>query len=461
MMDWRQRLRGLWPGKRARPATPATAGDAPARGGDTHLLRAADSLRALLDDSSIPPELRQQLADDYAEVEAMLDKLEQGRIHIAVFGRVSVGKSALLNALLGRDAFQVGVLHGTTRERAAHQWQEAGDDHVQLIDTPGIDELDGEQREELAQRIASRSDLVLFVIDGDLTATELDALQRLLALQRPLLVVLNKIDRYHSRQRAELRASLSAKLDGLVPHDRVIEVCALPAPQRVLQVQADGSEVEIERTRPADVSLLRERVLSILESEGKTLAALNAAVFAGELSDQVGSRLAELRRDLAHRITRSYCLAKGVAVGLNPIPAADLLAAAGLDIALVMHLSRIYGLPLTRSEAGQLLATILGQLVALMGAIWGVHLVASALKLGSAGLSTALTAGAQGALAWYATLLVARAAERYLAAGKSWGEQGPKRVVRDIVNSLDRDSVLREARAEILARLKLRKDRPA
>jgi hypothetical protein len=100
------------------------------------------------------------------------------------------------------------------------------------------------------------------------------------------------------------------------------------------------------------------------------------------------------------------------------------------------------------------LATVIAQLAALMGAIWGVHLVASALKGLSAGLSTALTAAAQGALAWYATLLVARAAERYLAQGKSWGPLGPKRVVQDIVASLDRDSVLREARAEILRRLK-------
>ena len=65
-----------------------------------------------------------------------------------------------------------------------------------------------------------------------------------------------------------------------------------------------------------------------------------------------------------------------------------------------------------------------------------------------------LTAGAQGALAWYATELVGRAAERYLAAGKSWGDKGAKRVVRDIVESLDRDSILREAREEILSRLR-------
>ena len=68
-------------------------------------------------------------------------------------------------------------------------------------------------------------------------------------------------------------------------------------------------------------------------------------------------------------------------------------------MALVVHLGKVYGFPLTRSEAGQLIATICAQLAALMGAIWGINVLASALKGISAGLSTALTAGAQGALA--------------------------------------------------------------
>ena len=121
---------------------------------------------------------------------------------------------------------------------------------------------------------------------------------------------------------------------------------------------------------------------------------------------------------------------------------------------LLQTIGRSLNTSLTRRETGQLIVTICAQLVALMGAIWGVHLVASALKVASVGWSTVLTAGAQGALAWYATLVVGRAAERYLVAGKSWGESGPKRVVQDIVAQLDRDSILREAREEILARLR-------
>lgn len=422
--------------------------------GAGHLDQAAGSLRALLEDPAIPRDIRESLAADYAQVEAMLDKIEHGHIHLAVFGRVSVGKSALLNALLGQRAFDVGVLHGTTTQANLLRWQEAAADGVHLIDTPGINELSGEQREKLAFDVAGRSDLVLFVVDGDMSSVEVDALRTLARTQRPIVLALNKADRFTTAQRAELRARLAEHAQGCVQPENIVEVMALPAAERILQVQPDGSERELLRERAIDVSALQARILAILEAEGKTLAALNAALFAGRLSDEVGNRLTTLRRELAERVTRSYCLAKGLAVALNPVPVADLLAAAALDVALVMHLSRIYGLPLSRAEAGRLLATIAAQLAALMGAIWGIHLVASALKGISAGFSTLVTAGAQGALAWYATVLIARAAERYLAQGKSWGELGPKRVVQDIVADLDRDSILREAREEILTRLR-------
>lgn len=422
--------------------------------GDANLLRVADSLRALLDDTSIPASIRTSLAADYSRIEVMLDKLEHGHIHIAVFGRVSVGKSALLNALLGEPAFQVGVLHGTTTGADHQRWQEARAQGVHLIDTPGINELSGEEREALAFDVAGRSDLILFVVDGDMTSIERDALALLARTTRPLVLVLNKADRYTVAQREELVTRLTEHARGIVAAENIVTAMAQPVAQRVVKVLPDGREVEDERQREIDVSALRERILAILESEGKTLAALNAALFAGDLSDAIGSRLTAIRKDLAARTIRMYCLAKGVAVALNPVPVADLLAAASLDVALVMHLSRIYGLPLTRVEAGKLLATIAAQLAVLMGAIWGVHLVSSALKIASIGLSTALTAAAQGALAWYATVLVGEAASKYLAQGKSWGELGPKRVVTDIVQNLDRDSILREAREEILARLR-------
>ena len=419
-----------------------------------HLAQAVDSLRALIEDPNLPGEVRRALEPEFAEVERLIAKLEQGELHVAVFGRVSVGKSALLNALVGTPTFTVGVLHGTTTTRESAQWQRIGDSGVHLIDTPGINEIDGAERERLARHVASRADLVIFVVDGDLTATEGAALRELAETRRPMLLVLNKADRFTRAERESLLQRLRSHTQGLLRPDQVLAASALPAQRRVIRIDAQGNESESLETPPADVAEVRSRMYEVLASEGKTLAALNAGLFAGRLSDEVGRRLTEVRADVADKLIRNYALGKGVAVGMNPVPLADLAAAAGLDIALVMHLGHVYGLPLTKAEAGELVLKIAAQIAMLMGAIWGVNVLASALKGISVGLSTALTAGAQGALAYFSTYLTGRAAQAYLANGKSWGEKGPKRVVEEILDSLDRDSILKDARAEILARLK-------
>ena len=77
---------------------------------------------------------------------------------------------------------------------------------------------------------------------------------------------------------------------------------------------------------------------------------------------------------------------------------ADVVGGTALDAAMVVQLSRVYGLPLTRSESGRLVAVISTQLAALMGAVWGMQLASSALKGLSGGLSVVVTAAAQGAL---------------------------------------------------------------
>lgn len=437
-------------------ATQAPSSGAEADGGDDdHLQRAQRSLQDLLEDPSVPTAVREQLADDYRQIEAMCDKLARGDLHIAAFGKVSVGKSSLLNALLGEDRFATGPTHGVTRGTELQRWRELDDaGQAMVIDTPGIDEVDGQELERMAHEVAGRSDLVIFVVDGDLTDTEYRALRRLTDERRPLLLALNKADRFTADERTQVLERLRERSAGLVAPENVVAVSSDPDARIYIEVQADGSEREVPRRSEPDLEPLTERIWSVLEHEGKTLAALNAGLFAARLSDQVAERITEIRRELAERVVRTYCIGKAVAVALNPVPVADVLGAAALDVTMVVHLGRVYGLPVTRAEAGRVLATIAAQLAALMGTVWSVNLASSALKGLSLGLTVGITAGAQGALAYYATYLVGRAAERYLAQGKSWGELGPKRLVVDILDSVDRSSVLAEARRELRWRLR-------
>ena len=420
---------------------------------DDPLDLAQESLDALINDQRVPEEVRQSLRQDYDEVQAMLDRLEHGHLHIAVFGRVSVGKSALLNALLGEKRFSTSPLHGETTQAERGQWQEYEDGGVFLIDTPGINEVDGEAREQLAREVAGRADLVLFVVDSDLTETETQALREIAAQHRPILLVLNKVDRYSPAEQDTLMKSITAHAKDIVDERNIVMASADPAERLIIRVDEDGNETE-EWQRPAtDIAWVKERLWDILQSEGNTLAALNASLFASELSDQVGERILKARRELGQKLIRKYCTAKGVAVALNPVPVADLVAAAVVDVSMIVHLSKLYALPLSKNEASDLIKTIGGQMLLLMGTIWAVHFISSALKLGSAGLTTLVTGGAQGAVAYYSTWIVGQAAERYLAQGKSWGEGGPKLVVREILDNLDRDSILKQAKQDIKARL--------
>ncbi len=418
-----------------------------------HLTLARESLQDLLDDPRVPEPVREGLADDYREIETMLERLEHGHIQIAVFGRVSVGKSALLNALLGEYRFSTSPLHGETKTIHSGLWRSVEEGGVLLVDTPGINEIDGEDRERLAREVASRSDLILFVVDGDITETERLALGELGQQNRPIVLVLNKIDRFTNREREELFASLKRHSDGLIDPRNILGASADPGEQTVIRVDDAGNEMISTRQPEPDIGTLKAHLWDIVEAEGKTLAALNASLFASRLSDNVAARILAAKRGLGERVIRTYCIGKGVAVAFNPIPVADLVAAAAVDIGMIVHLSKLYGLPITRHEAGNLVTTIGAQMLLLMSTVWLVNFASSALKLGSAGISTVVTGSAQGVIAYYATYIVGQAAERYLAQGKSWGEGGAKLVVREILDNLDRDSIIDQAKTDINARL--------
>jgi hypothetical protein len=422
---------------------------------EEHLLNANLQIQTLLSDTSIPAAVRAEMSREFEEIEAISDKLTHGEIHIAAFGRVGTGKSSLLNALLGREVFSTSPLHGETRSQQRSQWDSVNSDHIVLIDTPGIDELEGEAREEMALSVARISDIVLMVVESDLTETELKAVRGLAERKRPLLLVLNKSDRYSKSELQTLLAHLRKRCEGFVEPGNILSASANPRSETVIHVDDAGNEAITKRLRNPDIGELKARLWRILDMEGKTLAALNAALFTCEMDSRIAAKIVQARKTVAEKIIRNYCLAKGLVVAVNPVPVADLLAAAGTDVAMVIHLGNVYGFQLSRREASKLLLTISAQMLVLMGAYWGMNMVSAAMKTISAGMSAAITAGAQGTLAWYATYVTGIAAESWFAKGKTWGPAGPRETINELLDSLDTDSILQSARRDILGKIKV------
>ncbi|GAA1694048.1 ribosome biogenesis GTPase Der [Glycomyces endophyticus] len=146
--------------------------------------------------------------DDFAFEEADLDESEdRGPVPtVAVVGRPNVGKSTLVNRILGRRAAVVQDEPGVTRDRIAYDAEWAGKE-FSLVDTGGWDpDADGMAKSiafqaELAMRTA---DVIVFVVDSRVGPTDADeaAVRILRSTRRPVILVANKVD--SERQEAEI-----------------------------------------------------------------------------------------------------------------------------------------------------------------------------------------------------------------------------------------------------------------
>lgn len=142
---------------------------------------------------------------------------------ITITGKPNVGKSTLLNALLGEKIAIVSRKPQTTRNRIMGILTKGEDQYV-FIDTPGLHRpktLLGEYMMKQAGTAATDSDVILFLLEActELNATEQAALTKYAASGSPLILVLNKVDRANKVKLAEQIAALSAsyRLDALVP----------------------------------------------------------------------------------------------------------------------------------------------------------------------------------------------------------------------------------------------------
>jgi small GTP-binding protein len=405
-------------------------------------------------------ELR-ELAGDLDELGRMAEKLAAGRVDIAVFGEISTGKSALINALIGEQRAAVDVRGGWTKDVWHVPWESAGycvpglaDSQVVLVDTPGLNEVDGASRAEMAHAAAARADLVLFVVDSDINDAEYRALVELAASHKPLLLVLNKSDLYRPDQLQDLLTVFRGpRLRGVVDPDHVVAAEADPREVEYVIETADGRKRSEWRKSPPRVDEVRARIVELLAAEGKALLALNAAIFAADKSDRMAALRVRYREQEAATAIWTFAVTKSLAVALTPVAAVDIVGGVAVDAAMVVTLGRIYGISVSTKNARALATSIAKSagLVTVFEAL--VSWASSAFKALTAGFGTVVTAVPQGAAAGFGSYIVGQAARYYFQHGASWGAESPKQVVSRILANTDKQSVLANLRAENLKKL--------
>ena len=142
---------------------------------------------------------------------------------VAIVGRPNVGKSTLINSLIGQKIAIMSDKPQTTRNKILCVLTQ-DDAQILFIDTPGIHKPKhklGEYMVKAAENTLKEVDVILFVVDAteNIGAGELYIMERLQSTQAPVILVVNKVDQINKQQVLPVISRYSDKLNfvGAIP----------------------------------------------------------------------------------------------------------------------------------------------------------------------------------------------------------------------------------------------------
>jgi len=357
-------------------------------------------------------------SDAQAELQDLAARQASGAVHLCFFGEISAGKSSLIKALVPEADVVIDVVGGSTDDVRHYRWRNETGTEILLTDVPGTggheDGLDDVATEE-----AKRAHLVLFVCDSDLTRAELNAIKQLLAFDKPIVLVLNKADRYTTDEQATLLQQLLQRIDELggdIHRDHVVAVSA-GGDTEIVERRADGSEGMTRRERAADIGVLVVAINRLLDEDTKPLDARRDRAVFQIAAEKLEVAEGEYRLQRSEQVIRSATRKAVVGAMAAVSPGTDILVQGYIGTTMTQELCKIYGaaprdldveeflsmgqsrvgraLPLSMAVAGNGLKAFPG-----LGTVIGglAHAVAYGLIFDALGRSLVLTLARQGEL---------------------------------------------------------------
>ncbi len=248
-----------------------------------------------------------------------LFRLKEKKIRIGAYGKSGVGKSSVLNSLLKKDVFKTDIINGTTREIQAEEWKfkDQTINSVELLDSPGFDFCNIQFPDKVYSSI-NHSDLILFIISGDLNRNELSEINSFIQDGKKIILILNKIDLFNKIELKEIIENINFKL----PKDLNIPII-----------------INYENN-------LKNYMTKIINQHGEIFLTLNSLQSADKLFLMIKEQRLKRRQKLAQSTIGKFSTIKASTVAVNPFIIFDIASSFALDTALISELSKIYGLNL-------------------------------------------------------------------------------------------------------------------
>jgi len=209
------------------------------------------------------------------------------------------------------------------------------------------------------------ADVVLFLATGDLTDSEFQMVQSLMAQNHRVILALNKQDQYLPGDRPVILQQFHEKMQELLSADDIVAIATQPAAFKVRQYQPDGSVQERLEQPGADIAPLQERLNNILAQQSQSLIFATSYRQVQALNGQIKAEFNKIRRDRARPIIEQYQWVAAAAAFANPVPSLDLLATATINTQMVMDLGAVYQQKFSLDQAKNVTTTLASQMMKL------------------------------------------------------------------------------------------------
>jgi len=289
-------------------------------------------------------------ANQGVDVTAALEEIREqrrrrssGEIFIAVYGEVSSGKSSLVKALLPEAEVETDPRAGTTTTIRHYCWQAASGDRVVIADLPGFNLED----DRVAREETRRAHLVIFLCDSDLTSSQVEQLRTLQGLQKPLVLALNKSDRYSDEELNTLLAEIRQK-SGLDSADVV--AISTGGREEVIRMLGEGIEQRGDRERQPEIADLRRTVQRHLDQNRTLMESLRETAVMTLASEKLDAALDRHRQQKAEELVNKYSRRAVIGALAAVAPGSDLIIQGILATRLIKELSRLYDVPVKEIE---------------------------------------------------------------------------------------------------------------
>lgn len=218
------------------------------------------------------------------------------------------------------------------------------------------------------KRLSLQSDLVLFIIHGDITDSEKQTIQKIINNNQKILVLFNDIDYNLPEEKALIFENIKTKLKDILECEYLIKISTKTQKIKVKKYEDETNYKEWEEIIKGDYQLLTDTLQNIVDKEKENLILLTAYRNAINLQNDIKEKLNLSRKEKALPLIEKYQIIAATATFANPVSSLDLLATAAINTQMIVDLSAIYQQSLSLNQA-QEISIALGKLMVKLGIV--------------------------------------------------------------------------------------------